>query len=184
MNITEYQKQSLLRLNPLIRDNKMEGMKYALLGIGEETGEIIGEIRKSFFKGNYHEKEFDIKELSKELGDLLWYMSFLCKIKKIDIRNIENVEENNNKIKSSDSKEILIEKALELEKKSGYVVEIAEDDRKEEIKNALKEQYTVIRDIANEIGITMEEIFEQNIEKVNGRYDRKGMVKENEGEER
>ena len=30
----------------------------------------------------------------------------------------------------------------------------------------------------------MEEIFEQNIEKVNGRYDRKGMVKENEGEER
>ncbi len=53
------------------------------------------------------------------------------------------------------------------------------------LENTLKKEYIKVEEIANEIGITMEEIFEQNIQKINGRYDKRGKVKkENEREER
>ena len=184
MNLEEYQKKALLRLNLLIANNIEECINYALLGIGEETGEIIGEIRKSFYKGNYHERKFENRKLAKELGDVVWYIALICKNNKIDINKIQK-EQSGKRTKGLCNRKKMIKLALNIEELTGKVVEESINGNLQMLENTLKKEYIKVEEIANEIGITMEEIFEQNIQKINGRYDKRGKVKkENEREER
>ena len=44
------------------------------LGIGEEAGEVVGKVKR-FYRGD---PDFDQKEVLKELGDLLGYISCLA----------------------------------------------------------------------------------------------------------
>ena len=79
----------------------------------------------------------------------------------------------------------IIKLALNIEELTGKVVEESINGNLQMLENTLKKEYIKVEEIANEIGITMEEIFEQNIQKINGRYDKRGKVKkENEREER
>ena len=79
----------------------------------------------------------------------------------------------------------MIKLALNIEELTGKVVEESINGNLQMLENTLKKEYIKVEEIANEIGITMEEIFEQNIQKINGRYDKRGKVKkENEREER
>ena len=114
MNLEEYQKKALLRLNPLIANNIEECINYALLGIGEETGEIIGEIRKLFYKGNYHERKFENRKLAKELGDVVWYIALICKNNKIDINKIQK-EQSGKRTKGLCNRKKMIKLALNIE---------------------------------------------------------------------
>ena len=62
------------------------------MGLVEETGEIIAELRKPLFKGNFHEKPLDTEEIKKELGDLMWYIALICKNANIDTEQLKDIE--------------------------------------------------------------------------------------------
>ena len=74
--------------------DQKENMYYACMGLVEETGEIIAELRKPLFKGNFHEKPLDTEEIKKELGDLMWYIALICKNANIDTDQLKDIEIN------------------------------------------------------------------------------------------
>lgn len=68
MTLSEYQAAADLFMKPY--RTRRSTMSYAI-GLGEETGEVLGVINKNFFSG----KALSIRE---ELGDVLWYLSALA----------------------------------------------------------------------------------------------------------
>ena len=56
------------------------------------VGEIIAELRKPLFKGNFHEKPLDTEEIKKELGDLMWYIALICKNANSDTDQLKDIE--------------------------------------------------------------------------------------------
>ena len=76
MDLEEYKKIALARLNKSIAFDQKENMYYACMGLVEETGEIIAELRKPLFKGNFHEKPLDSEEIKKELVKSLKKQAF------------------------------------------------------------------------------------------------------------
>ena len=56
-------------------DGKLSNLSHAGLGIGGEAGEVVDIIKKAELAG----KEPDVEDLKLEIGDLLWYLSILCR---------------------------------------------------------------------------------------------------------
>lgn len=52
-------------------------LHYVLCGLCSEVGELQGKIKKSI-RGDYDYNKDLVEELSKEIGDVLWYLSQLC----------------------------------------------------------------------------------------------------------
>jgi len=66
-----------------------------VLGLCEESGEVAGKVKK-YLRGDY--KNINKEEIEKELGDILWYLSELSSILKIDLndvatKNIQKLED-------------------------------------------------------------------------------------------
>ena len=89
MNLDEYKNVATQRLNNGILNNRKERMSYACMGLIEETGEIIAELRKPLFKGNFHEKPLDLQSIKSELGDLMWYIALMCKNCNINMEELK-----------------------------------------------------------------------------------------------
>ena len=89
MNFTEYQN---LALATAIYPKKYETI-YPALGLCGEAGEVAEKIKKSIRDGlhNWPDEQFK-EELTKELGDVLWYISALAS--DLDI-SLNAVAENN-----------------------------------------------------------------------------------------
>lgn len=84
MNFKEYQeKASLTAIYP--EDKKLV---YPLLGLAGECGEVFEKVKKHFRDGRVLDKE----DLTKELGDILWYLSAVSR--DLDI-NLQDVAEKN-----------------------------------------------------------------------------------------
>lgn len=49
-------------------------LKVFLLGLAEETGEVLGLFKKAF----RDEREVDLKLVKEELGDTMWYIGNIC----------------------------------------------------------------------------------------------------------
>lgn len=180
MNLVEYKKVALQRLNKTIVDNPKESMRYGCMGLIEETGEIIAELRKPLFKGNFHEKILDIPSIKSELGDLIWYMALVCKNYNVDIAKIEELEVTENYVELP-KREKIIKIAINMGKATGQIVqeciEIYDDNKgAAELSDKLREQYKNINELANILGIDIEQILEENIKKINSRYTEKGDV--------
>lgn len=60
------------------------------VGLAGETGEVVDDIKKSIF----HRHGIDYTRLSKEIGDVLWYVAALCTTLSLDMESImsENIE--------------------------------------------------------------------------------------------
>jgi NTP pyrophosphatase (non-canonical NTP hydrolase) len=71
MNIAEYTKE--VHRTCSIEDPR-ELLILTALGIAGESGEVVDTLKKVL----YHSHELNVTELSKEIGDLLWYMVLLC----------------------------------------------------------------------------------------------------------
>ena len=69
MDIEAYSRLALRTANNLGTFDKNLG--HAVLGIGDEAGEIIGAFKKYFAYG----KPLDIINLKEELGDLCWFIN-------------------------------------------------------------------------------------------------------------
>ena len=85
MDFNEY--QNMTKLTDVYSKNIAKGYEsedvkakyrlyYTLFGICSEVGELQGKIKK-LIRGDKGDKRL-IEELSKELGDILWYISQTC----------------------------------------------------------------------------------------------------------
>lgn len=75
MNFEEYQKKSR---ETAIYPNKDKNFIYPTLGLVGEAGEVAEKIKKVLRDKNGAVEEETRKELEKELGDVLWYLSQLA----------------------------------------------------------------------------------------------------------
>ena len=159
MNLVEYKDVALKRLNKTIFGDHKESMNYSCMGLIEETGEIIAELRKPLFKGNFHEKTLDIENIKSELGDLIWYIALIC----------------NEEYDLLPKREQIIKVSLEMGKATGIIVEECKNnmdninENNDELINEIREQYKNVNKLASLLDITIEQILEENIKKINSR---------------
>lgn len=57
------------------------------MGLSGETGELVDHFKKHLFHGH----EMDMEEVKKEIGDVLWYLSSIATILKIDLSEVANL---------------------------------------------------------------------------------------------
>lgn len=185
MTLEEYQKMALERLNPNIAKPNKEGMRFCCMGLLEETGEIVAELRKPLFKGNFHEHPLDKEAIKGEIGDLMWYMALACRNNNI---NIEKLSKKETEYDEDDDRKEIIKNSIKLGKQSGRIVDNylkfnKGKIEKKELEKSLRKQYKNISKLSCELNISMDDILDYNIRKVNGRYDKDGHANI-EGEER
>lgn len=179
MKLREYQEKALKRLNPSIANKDKESMRFACMGLLEESGEVIAELRKPLYKGNFHEKPLDKKAITSELGDVMWYIALICRNNSIDIEKINlKIDINQNPF----DREKLIKKSINMGRQSGVIakryIKYSKDKiEKRKLEKSLKRQYKNILKISNILGISVEDILRCNIEKANYRYDENGKAK-------
>ena len=177
MNIEEYKKRALKRLNPTIANKDRESMNYACMGLFEETGEIISELRKPLYKGNFHEKQLDKNKIMKECGDFIWYLTFVCYNNNIEIS--ENLNSTNIGLKS---REELIQKSIQIGTKTSDVIkEYLEvyNNKKDptDLKESIESQFSNINELLSGLEINFEDTLKANLDKIESRYDEAGNSK-------
>lgn len=181
MELEEYKKKAIQRLNKSIAFDEKENMYYACMGLIEETGEIVAELRKPLFKGNFHEKTLDIEEIKSELGDLMWYIALICKNTNIDMNQLQE----HNEKESKNKREKLIQTVIEIGKSSGKIVEeyqevYEEGTDKRQLIERIENQYANICKLAENLNLTIDEILNENIRKTSSRYNEKGEANKSE----
>jgi len=189
MDLEEYKNKALQRINPLVEASYEENKNYTCLGIIEETGEITAEIRKPLFKGNFHERPLNIEKIKDELGDLMWYIAFACKKNNINMNELNIMILLEDSQKYTSRRERIIQLCIKMGQASGKIVEQYQLAYKNPIKcNDLKyelsKQYQNILLLCGELGISIDDVLEHNIEKVNSRYDENGKAVTNNLENR
>ena len=80
MNFDEYQVLASRTAN----DGDLYELANYGLGITGEAGEVADIIKKAVFHGH----DIPVKELKKELGDVLWYVSQLARVNGLTLENI------------------------------------------------------------------------------------------------
>jgi len=85
MDFEEYQKKAF---ETAIYPNKGDNFVYPALGVGGESGEVLEKIKKILKDGNGEINEEKLKEVEKELGDLIWYIAALCTELKLNLNDV------------------------------------------------------------------------------------------------
>lgn len=75
MNLNDYQKKALLTARGRAKHNEFF---HLVLGLVGESGEIAEKVKKLVRDKNSDLDEFDVEDLKKELGDVLWYVAVLA----------------------------------------------------------------------------------------------------------
>jgi len=82
MKFKDYQKKSTKSdTHTIINDSKIA---YYALGLVDEAGEVAGKVKKLYRDHDGKLTEEYKKEIAKELGDVIWYISQLCT--KLDLK--------------------------------------------------------------------------------------------------
>jgi MazG nucleotide pyrophosphohydrolase domain. len=92
MDLNQYQDEMLRTAGDVSFSN--ENLTLGALGISGEAGEVTDYIKKIVFHGH----ELDKEKISLELGDVLWYLSYISKLidvplEKIADMNIEKLKQ-------------------------------------------------------------------------------------------
>ncbi len=102
MTFNQYQKQSR---KTAIYPNKDKNFVYPTLGLVGEAGEVAEKIKKILRDKNGIINNEDKMEISKELGDVLWYIAQLASELNLSLDKI--AKENIQKINSRQKRNIL-----------------------------------------------------------------------------
>jgi NTP pyrophosphatase (non-canonical NTP hydrolase) len=88
MQMDEYQQLALRTAGH--REDRQQVLTYTALGLTGESGEVAEMIKKAFYHGHTLEEE----ALSKELGDVLWYLAVMASGLGLSLEQIasENIE--------------------------------------------------------------------------------------------
>jgi NTP pyrophosphatase (non-canonical NTP hydrolase) len=96
VDFKEYQKDSVRSdLNVVVKDSNLA---YYALGLCDEAGEVAGKVKKLYRDHNGVLTEEYKKEIEKELGDVVWYLSQMCT--KLGVSFEEVAQMNLDKLKS------------------------------------------------------------------------------------
>lgn len=100
MTFDEYQKQAISTdtFGGTPQPIDSHAFMSKLLGLVGETGEIAEKFKKLFRDKNGELSELDKQEITKELGDVLWYINAMCCY--LDIKLEDVAEGNLNKVLS------------------------------------------------------------------------------------
>ena len=85
MNLNEYQQLALRTSRP--KDAKDE-LYHLLLALSGEVGEIHEKAKKTIRDKDSDFANFDTADLTKELGDVLWYVAVLANYFDIDLEDV------------------------------------------------------------------------------------------------
>lgn len=167
MTLKEYQKRALKNLNPTIAGSRKESMRYCCMGLLEETGEVVAELRKPLYKGNFHEKPLNKEAIAGELGDMIWYMALICKNARINIMKLESTELDEG---GTENRKKLINNSIQLGRDSGEVLkrylEFSKGERKRiELEKRLGNQYDRLIKLANSLNTTVEDVLRISLAK-------------------
>lgn len=88
MTFKEYQKQSR---KTAIYPNVGKNFIYPTLGLAGETGEVVEKIKRILRDKNMAINEEAKKELTKEMGDVLWYLAQLATELKLSLDDIASL---------------------------------------------------------------------------------------------
>ena len=188
MNLNDYQIESTEILG---EDARQEPIKYGAIDLLEEIGEIASEIRKSYYKGNYHEKKFNRENLKSELGNANWNIALISKKYGIHLNDIEKEKytENLEKEMILERKKYITAKVLELGAYLGEIDRIILEHQYKNkpidinyLKRNLAGIYGTIEEIGEKNGITIKEIIEENLNKIELRYGENQKMKERQDE--
>ena len=88
MTLNEYQKLAMTTLNPDL--SRQDVLINAVMGLCGESGEAIDIVKKHLHQGHPLDKE----KLSKELGDIAWYLAEAATALDMDLEDIlvQNIE--------------------------------------------------------------------------------------------
>lgn len=91
MDINEYQALAYVTANKFL--NNIEQLTNAALGMSGESGEFADIVKKALFQGH----ELDTEHLTKELGDVCWYVALAATALSVDLecvmkKNIEKLK--------------------------------------------------------------------------------------------
>jgi NTP pyrophosphatase (non-canonical NTP hydrolase) len=78
MNLSEYQTEVRRTMNDSLRTEQLANY---CMGLAGEAGEVLEPIKKHLF----HRKPLSLDELTKELGDVLWYTAAIANVLDIDL---------------------------------------------------------------------------------------------------
>ena len=92
MKFSDYQIQSARTMPKLLEQKDM--LTNMSMGLAGESGELIDHLKKACFHGH----QIDHAYVSKELGDILWYIAGLATALDIDLD--ESAQENIDKLKA------------------------------------------------------------------------------------
>ena len=149
-------------------------LQYCTLGLCGESGEVAEKIRKL----TLHEDSY--VQLKRELGDVMWYFSQLCRILSLDIEDIISRGVQERQIDHSDR---LSDCSLDLCSSCGSVAETVKkiirdnngeinDDRKKKIDSSLVLVIKNMMSICHNINTELLEVCAMNIKKLYDRKDR------------
>ena len=88
-----------------IYPDKGDNMYYPALGLAGESGEVCEKIKKIMRDQKGHFTEDDVEEISKELGDVLWYVAMVATEFNISLASI--AEDNMIKLKDRQERGVL-----------------------------------------------------------------------------
>lgn len=86
MNANVYQVLAMKTAGPALR--KEDGLLLSALGLSGESGEYAEDIKKHIFHGH----EYSQTRISKELGDIAWYLARACEANGLRLGDV--LEEN------------------------------------------------------------------------------------------
>ncbi len=92
MDFEIYQKEMKRTANNL--ELSKDNLSLGAMGISGESGEVTDYLKKVIF----HKHELSKEKLAEELGDVLWYITYLASVIDYDLKDI--AEMNINKLKS------------------------------------------------------------------------------------
>ena len=86
MDLKEYQEKSKKTdLGTIAKENNFD---YYALGLVNEAGEVAGKIKKIHRDYDGEVTDEYRKELAKEMGDVLWYLSALCEKFNLELEDV------------------------------------------------------------------------------------------------
>lgn len=100
MNFDEYQKQALTTASTT--NDEFKDMMHWVLGVTGEAGEIAEKFKKIIRDKNGVISDEDKNELTKEIGDVLWYLSVLANqlglsFEDVATKNLEKLKSRKNR---------------------------------------------------------------------------------------
>lgn len=84
MKLHQYQRAAARTLRRKGKATDVLAVSVAALGLAGETGEVCDLLKKWIGHGH----TFELKDLEKELGDVLWYVAALATLHKLSLTSI------------------------------------------------------------------------------------------------